>query len=242
MGDCGVLSQRACGSEFLDFPDSDPDLTERSFGFMRFVNHVGGGIRVVRRFLEIELSQAPAGETIRILDIGAGDCDIPLAIAKWASDRGRKVEFTCIDHNAKAIAMAQAKLASSDGRNIKLVEADAFSYQPTGQFDYAVGSMVFHHFTNDEIDRLIAHLRSFVRRALLINDLRRSVLNYLVCAILAAPADPQLRHDALLSVRRGFRPGELAKLLSKPDSKAVVGTAWFCRVAGVVRFDGKEGS
>ena len=86
-----MLSQRARGSEFLDCPDSDPELTERSFRFIRFVNRAGGGIRVVRRFLEAELPKVPAGETVRILDLGCGDCDIPLAITRWADARGYRI-------------------------------------------------------------------------------------------------------------------------------------------------------
>ena len=50
-----MLSQRTHGSEFLDRPDSDPALTERSFRFIRFVNRAGGGLRVVRRFLAAEM-------------------------------------------------------------------------------------------------------------------------------------------------------------------------------------------
>jgi ubiquinone/menaquinone biosynthesis C-methylase UbiE len=235
-----VLSQRARGSEFLDRPDSDPKLTERSFRFIRFVNRDGGGIRVVRRFLETELRRAPATDTVRLLDLGCGDCDIPLAVARWADARGHRLEFTCIDHNAEAIALARGRLAKSNSRNIKIEQADILSYQPANPFDYAIGSMFFHHFTEDEIVAIVARLRRFVRRAVLINDLHRCTLNYLVCSILTLPADRELRHDALLSIRRGFKPRELTRLLSKHDPAPVVRTAWFCRVAGVVRFDRKE--
>ncbi len=232
-----MLDQRARGVEFLDRPDSDPRLTERSFRFIRFVNRAGGGIRVVRRFLEAELRRVPAGQTVRLLDLGCGDCDIPLALHCWAQARGHRIEFTCIDHNVAALALARGRLAQSDSRNIRLEQADAFAYQPAGGFDYAVGSMFFHHFTEDEIDTLLAHLRHFVRRAVLLNDLHRCALNYLVCSLLTLAAPRALRHDALQSIRRGFKPRELSRLLRKHDPARVVQTAWFCRVAAVVRFD-----
>ncbi len=236
-----VFKERARGEEFLDRPDSDPRLTQASFRFIKFVNHVGGGIRVVRKFLERELPNLPAGRTVRILDLGGGDCDIPLTITRWAMGHGYSVEFTCTDHNAQVLTMAQESLARAQCKAIRLEQTDIFTYQPHEEFDYALGSMVFHHFTADEIDRLIAHLRGFVRRALLINDLRRCTLNYLVAAILTAPLDPELRHDALLSIRRGFKPDELARMLSEHDPAPVVRRQWFCRVAGVVRFDREEG-
>jgi SAM-dependent methyltransferase len=236
-----VFRQRARSAESLDRPDSDPGLTERSFGFIRFVNRAGGGIRVVRRFLDEELRKRPAREEVRVLDIGCGDCDIPIALARWADEHGHRLQFTCIDHNATVFALARSRLAESGDDDIKLELADVFSYEPTSPFDYAIGSMFFHHFTDDEIGRLITHLRRFVRRALLINDLHRCFRNYLVCSLFTVGVEPELRHDALLSIRRGFTPGELAQLLRRHDPAAAVHTAWFCRIAGVARFDGKEG-
>ncbi len=122
-----------------------------------------------------------------------------------------------MDFNAKALEMTQKAIDKSGVEGIKLVEADIFRYQPVRDFDYAIGSMVFHHFTNDEIHRLITHLCGFVRRALLINDLHRNLLNYLVCSILVIPLDREIRHDARLSIRRGFKPAELRTILQEHD-------------------------
>jgi len=235
------LRERARGEEFLDRPDSEPELTQRSFRFIKFVNHIGGGIRVVRRFLARELSKLPAGTTITVLDLGGGDCDIPLAVTRWASKRGYRVEFTCTDHNPQVLQMAEESLAREGCDTVRLERTDIFTYEPAAPFHYAVGSMVFHHFTAEEIDRLVTHLRGYVRKALLINDLHRCSLNYAVACILTTRLDPELRHDALLSIRRGFKPAELAAMLRKHDPAAVVRREWFCRVAGVVRFDRMEG-
>ena len=235
------LKERARGEELLDRPDSDPELTRRSFQFMRFVNRTGGGIRVVRRFLARELSTFPAGQRVRILDLGGGDCSIPLAVTRWAMRRGYNVQVTCTDHNAQVLAMAHESLAREHCQSIHLEQTDIFTYQPMEAFDYALGSMVFHHFTDEQIDQLITHLRGFVRHALLINDLHRCALNYAIAAILTATLGPMVRHDALLSIGRGFKPAELANILSKHDPTPDVRRAWFCRVAGAIRFDRKEG-
>lgn len=247
-----MFEQRARGSEFLDRPDADPRLVEQSYRFMRIVNRIGGGIRVVRSFLGRELSQSPTGDPVTVLDIGAADCDLPLAIARWAARRGHRIEFTCLDHDPKAVELAERAVARQVGWGlphqgfggaspappaVKVVQADIFTYRPAEPFDYAVGSMTFHHFTDDQIDTLITHLRGFVRRAVLINDLHRCLLNYLVCWVLALPLNSEIRHDALLSIRRGFKPHELAGQLAKHDPDATARRMWFCRVAGVVRFD-----
>lgn len=247
-----MFRERARGSEFLDRPDADPRLVAESYRFMKLVNRIGGGIRVVRRFLAQELGRSPSAAAT-VLDIGAGDCDIPLAVSRWARRRGYKVDFTCLDHDPKAIELAQRAvsrragwgLPHPNGRGgasptlpaINTVQADIFTYQPAVPFDYAMGSMTFHHFTDDEIDRLLTHLRGFVRKAVLINDLHRCLPNYVVCYLLALPVDREIRHDALLSIQRGFKRKELARLLTRHDPGAVVDRLWFHRVAGVIRFD-----
>lgn len=235
-----MFRERARGEEFLDRPDSDPRLVETSYRFMHLVNRIGGGIRVVRRFLAEELADYPKGHTVRILDIGAADCHMPLVITQWAQQHGYQTEFTCLDQDTRATELAHEKLARARCGTIDVVKADAFTYEPQAPFDYAMGSMTFHHFTDEEIDRLLTHLRGFVRRAVLINDLHRCLLNYVVCYILALPLDRRIRHDALLSIRRGFQPAELRALLRRHDPAPRVRRSWFCRVAGVVHLNGKE--
>jgi 2-polyprenyl-3-methyl-5-hydroxy-6-metoxy-1,4-benzoquinol methylase len=232
-----VFKERARGSEFLDRPDADPRLVEQSYKFMEVVNRMGGGIRVVRRFLEQELARSGDTDAVTVLDIGAGDCDIALAVTRWADRRGYKVRFTCLDHDPKAIELAQSRIARCHCHTIQAVQADVFTYRPADKFDYAMASMTFHHFTDDEIDTLITHLRGFVRKAVLINDLHRCLANYIACFLLVLPLDREIRHDALLSIRRGFKPRELAHKLAHHDPGAVAQRMWFCRVAGVVRFD-----
>ena len=238
MGGSGVFEHRASESELLDRPDCEQPLAERSYRFMRLVNRIGGGTRVVRRFLAKEISTASVKRPVRILDLGSGCGDIPLSVARWAAKHGRHVEFTCLEHNAGALALARQGLASARCNTIELTQGDLFTYRPGREYDYAVGSMVLHHFSQQEIGRLVTHLRGFVTKALLINDLQRCALNYAACYVLTLGSDPVVRHDALLSIRRGFRSRELQGFLETHDTTSTVGTAWFCRVVAVVRFDG----
>jgi hypothetical protein len=52
--------------------------------YMETVNYRFGGIRLVRRFLAAETAGRHACVPLRILDIGSGSCDIPLAVIRWA--------------------------------------------------------------------------------------------------------------------------------------------------------------
>jgi hypothetical protein len=233
-----VPKRQVSDSELLDQPDGDPRLVEESYRMMRLVNRIGGGTRVVRRFLAEELSGSRTRRGVRVLDLGSGPCDIPVEVARWLNARGLEAAFTCLDQNACSLDLARRSLSAAGSPAIRLVQDDVFTYRPSESYEYAVASMIVHHFEPDQIVALVHHLRGFVTRALLINDLRRSGLNRLACRLLSLGRDPVVRHDALLSVRRGFRPADLAAILASAGVPFKVTTAWFCRVVAVVRFDG----
>jgi ubiquinone/menaquinone biosynthesis C-methylase UbiE len=106
-----VFESRATATEFLDRPDCDPALAAASYRFMETINGHLGGIRTVRRFLARETAERHAGAPLRILDIGSGRCDIPLAVSRWARANGVPLHFTCLEMAGHAVDIAREKLA-----------------------------------------------------------------------------------------------------------------------------------
>ena len=91
-----MFDSRATATEFLDRPDCDPELAAASYRFMETVNGRFGGIRMVRRFLATEGARRHAGGPLRVLDIGSGSCDIPLAVSRWARAHDIPLHVTCL--------------------------------------------------------------------------------------------------------------------------------------------------
>lgn len=233
-----MLSHRATERELIDDPDADPRLIEDALVFMARVNRHLGGTRVVRRFIADELRRTTGGGTLRVLDIGAGGCDIPLAVSRWARRHRRDVRFTCLENHRHAVAFARRQLDRARDSAVELVAEDIFEHRAEQPYDCAVGSMFFHHLADDEVLRLIERLRGFVSRSVLINDLRRCWPHCLSAHVLTAFIPSGVRHDGLLSIRRSFRVGELSELLARLDGVSVaVAPAWFFRVCAVVRFE-----
>ncbi len=79
-----MFDARATKTEFLDEVDCDPSLAAASYRFMEGVNGYFGGTDVVRRFLSVEAKRWDVSSPLRMLDIGSGSCDIPLAVSRWA--------------------------------------------------------------------------------------------------------------------------------------------------------------
>jgi len=240
-----VFDSRATATEFLDRPDCDPTLAAASYRFMETVNCYFGGIRTVRRFLAAETAGRHAGAPLRILDIGSGSCDIPLAVSRWARAHGIPLHFTCLEMAGHAVDIARGQLARAGDPAVQLLQEDVLTHQPAEPYDCAVASMCFHHFSNAQILTLLQRLRGFVLHSVLINDLRRSRLASLAARLLLADTGTPagVRHDALLSIRRGFKISELSTLLRQLDSVTVsVEPARWFRIAAIIRFKPGENS
>lgn len=236
-----MFEERSTAIEHLDRFDCEADLAAASYRFMEIVNRYFGGIQPVRRFVAAAAADGRAGDPLRILDIGTGSCDIPLAVSRWARARGVPLQFTCLETGRHAAAIARRKLARARDPAVQLLHEDIFSHQPAQPYDYAVASMCCHHFSDARIISLLRKLRGFVHRGVLINDLLRSRGALLAARLLSAASPAGVRHDALLSIRRGFKVGELAALLHQIEGAAVrVTTARWFRVVALVDFLEKE--
>lgn len=234
-----MFDRRACEQELIDLPDCAPALAASGYRFMATVNRWFGGTRIVRHFVAAETAKSRINSPVRILDIGSGSCDIPLAVSRWARAQRMPLQITCLETAASAVDIARARLEQAADPNVHLLQQDVFSHQPQEPYDLAVASMCFHHFSDERIVELVQRLRVFVRSGLLINDLRRSVPGLAGAALLltvtGAPAG--VRHDALLSIRRGFKADELSSLLRRLPgvSVRVTNERWF-RIAAVIDF------
>jgi hypothetical protein len=136
-----------------------------------------------------------------------------------------------------AVDIAREQLARAGNPEVKLLQEDVFAHQPAEPYDYAVASMCFHHFSDAQILTLLRRIRGFVRNSVLINDLRRSRLASLLARMPLAGTPAGVRHDAQLSIRRGFKIDELSTLLRQLDSVTVsVEPARWFRIAAIIRF------
>jgi SAM-dependent methyltransferase len=231
-----MFDVRATDLEIIDDPACDPALAASSYRFMRMINACTGGTVVVRRFLADKAREAGAGSTLRILDVGSGSCDIPLAVSRWAEGCGIRLQFTCLEPSAKVIDIARARLAAGTG-NVQVLQEDVFKHQPVEPYDYATASLCFHHFNDEQILDVLQRIRSFVRKGVLINDLRRTPPALIGAYLLTIGAAAGVRHDAMVSVRRGFKIPELKALLQQvPDSAISIRAAWCFRISAEVAF------
>lgn len=200
--------------ERMDAPDVDPGQLESALDQVAAVNRWLGARRALLRHMDWALppeQNAPA----RILDVGTGSADLPLAIADWAPVRGRSVQIVAVDRHAATLDVAVRR--TSGRQEIRVARADALTLPfRAGTFDVGLLSMTLHHMEGPDLVSVLRELGRVARGgSVLVCDLERSAAHYLGARILAATfwrRNPITRHDGPLSILRSFTPRELRAL------------------------------
>jgi SAM-dependent methyltransferase len=197
-------------------------------------NRYLGGMAALTRHLYPRL-RALAGP-VRLLDLGSGSAQIPLALARWARQNEIHAEVIAADWSARNLSVAQALHADSPG--VWLIQADA-AHPPfaPASVDYVISTLFLHHFAPDSLIALLRAASICARRGLIMSDLVRGRLP-LAAFRLAQPLIARhylTRHDGALSIRRAYTPGELRDLAHAAGlAGAQVITHWPWRMTLVV--------
>jgi predicted O-methyltransferase YrrM len=201
--------ERVLTPELIDDPDvADAELRE-SLAFIRAVNRRLGGAEALLSRLRRWSDRWPHGETIRLIDIGTGSADIPLACVRWARQAGHDLRITAVDVHPKTLAAARDHLAEDPeaAERIELVQADARQlmdiFEPK-QFHYAHAGMFLHHLPEIEVLTVLRIMHRLSSAGVVWNDLLRSPMVYAVTHLMTARMPEMVRHDARVSVRAAF--------------------------------------
>ncbi|MGB0430838.1 MAG: methyltransferase domain-containing protein [Bacteroidia bacterium] len=126
-----------------------------------------------------------------------------------------KVELTGVDLLPEAINYAEKHSATY---NINYIQSD-FKTLKTGEYDIAISSLFCHHLYDNDLKALIETKLRLANFAV-INDLHRHFLAYYSIKWLTAffSRSHLVKHDACLSVARGFKRNDLKKLLNGFDN------------------------
>jgi 2-polyprenyl-3-methyl-5-hydroxy-6-metoxy-1,4-benzoquinol methylase len=219
---------RACEPELLDhLPVDDPGAIG-SRRDLRRLNAWMGNARYIARALNSRLPRQDA----RILEIGAGDGTFFLEVAKRLTSAGR---IMFLDRQDLVTGTTRQKL-QQHGWQAETICADVFEGLTdrtglTGRTEYPyhaiVANLFLHHFSFEDLKTLF---QACSEKALffIATEPRRSSLALLGGKFIwAIGCNSVTRHDAMVSIRAGFR-GELSGLWPKDSS-------WICeeRSAGL---------
>lgn len=197
--------------ELIDAPDQDPALLEHSMSQVAGVNRWLGGRRALLAHMHEML---PPDGPAAILDAGTGSGDLPRALVTEARRLGRDLRVHATD--AHPLMVDIARRACADWPEITVGHADVLALPYADRsFDGATLAMTLHHMEGDHAVRCLRELARVSRRAVIVSDLERSLLNWMGALALGATVwrgNRLTRHDGPLSVRRSFTAPELRDL------------------------------
>lgn len=230
---------RTGATELMDDPAADESLLLATVKQFDAINRLLSRSRtLISRYILDDAARRGLAE-YTVLDIGAGGCDIAEWLVDAARRRGQCPRVICLDADPRIAAYARRRVAGSD--SLEVVEAAAEDLPRLGPVDYVFANHFLHHLGDDEIARLLPAVASAARNVFVINDLKRSRLSHTGFTVLAALFFRRsfALTDGRISIRRGFRRGELEDLIRRaglgaadvrvrslfPGRLAVVGTA-----------------
>jgi hypothetical protein len=210
-----LVRQRRVDPELLDqLPVDDPRATGSRHDLRR-INALMMHPRIVARTLARHCKAAPR----TIVDLGSGDGTFMLKVARRFSPRWRELTVTLLDRQNIVSRETHDRFTDLDWRAEPLA-ADVFEFLellPRADIDAVIANLFLHHFEDWQLKRLLKHA---ARQALLFVacEPRRGVMSSLLGAMTwAIGANEITRHDAVASVRAGFRGQELSALWPEPD-------------------------
>ena len=212
-----LTPHRRRGFEILDDPAIADELRARSLADVARSNTMFGGSRAVLSELETVLGTSGA-KSVSLLDVGTGIGDIPaLAASNW---RARGVAITTF-----GIDISPCLLHDARAKGLIPVCADALALPiATKSVDIVICSQTLHHFEARDAIAVVRELDRVARVRVIVSDIRRSWLAAAGIWLASYPLHfhPVSRHDGVVSVLRGFTPGELKDLVRTATTQTAV--------------------
>jgi ubiquinone/menaquinone biosynthesis C-methylase UbiE len=212
-----LTPQRRRGHEILDDSEVDDELRARSLADVARSNAMFGGSRAVQAELATVLGVTDA-HALSLLDVGTGIGDIPArARETW---RARGLTLTAYGVDIRPSLLREART-----NGLIPICADALALPIASKsVDVVICSQTLHHFEASDAIAVLRELDRVARERVIVSDIRRSWLAAAGIWLASYPLGfhPVSRHDGVVSVLRGFTPGELSQLIQRATKQTPV--------------------
>ena len=203
--------KRIAVNERIDTGEGTPAEITASLRDMQSLNRWFGGEATSLTLLRRVLARS-GGDSLRLLETGAGLGNVPLAARNVLRRSGISVEVTLLD-----------RVPGHLGRGAPAVVGDALALPfRDGSFDVVSCCLFAHHLGPGEILAYMNEALRVAKTAVLINDLIRHPVHFaLACAARPFYRSRLTRHDAPASVRRAYTVAEMRDMLKSSRATQV---------------------
>lgn len=155
------------------------------------------------------LSDFPAPKLLA--DLGGGDGRFLLSVARRLAKRWPGVKALILDQQAIVSAQTRGQFAAL-GWDCEVLQGDIFQTLPQITPDIVTVNLFLHHLDDAALARLLALAAERAQGFAACEPRRSGFALFASHLVFALGANDVTRHDAVASVRAGFRASELSKL------------------------------
>ena len=216
---------RVVADETLDHLAPDDPAAQRSRRDLVRVHHAMRTRSILARGWRALLPPQPGGLPLRILELGAGDGTLLLALARSSAPAWPPVQLTLLDRQ-DIVAPATRAAYAALGWNVKVHTTDVLAWaalhdspRAVPHWDLITTTLFLHHFEGPALRRLLAAVAARSSRFFACEPSRGWLAlagSHLIGAI---GANAVTREDAVLSVHAGFRGDEISRHWPSHDSE-----------------------
>ena len=225
------FTRRSYEKELLDGDDIAFEEIALNMRELETINRWLGGHRLTLKGMR-ELTRG--ARSLHVCEIGCGGGDNLRAVAQWARHEGIDVRLTGIDIKESCIGFARER--KDIGASTEWICSDYRHARPGSTPDIVFCSLFCHHFDEPSILGIMDWMDVNSRLGYFINDLRRDRMAYAGIRILTAlfSRSRLVRHDAPLSVRRGFDRKDVETMIAsasghQPETSFRIHSGWAYR-------------
>lgn len=197
---------RVLEPELLDELPANDSRAIHSRRDLRRINALMGNARVIARFVTRYVEAAGLKAPVTVAEIGAGDGNIGLRVARALSGRGVDGKLLLIDRIAH-------ELQDAEKWNVETIQADVFEWIERGQkADVVIANLFLHHFEDGRLRELLGKCAGLCDCFVAAEPRRSELAEWFAGRLKLVGCNDVTLHDAEISVRAGFNDDELSRL------------------------------
>ncbi len=175
------LQQRNRQPELMDQPGLSDAEHRQALAGLRRVNLLSTGVAKLWSELRQWAPTTHQDPPLRVLDVACGGGDVAIRLASRARQQGIPLTIHGCDVSPTAIQVAREASQRAGLTHMDFFQQDALHTPLPTDYDIIMCSLFVHHL--DEVDalHLIRSMSAAARKAILIDDLRRTRWGYALC-------------------------------------------------------------
>ncbi len=217
------LRNRSTEIELMDDPNVPEKALKDALLDISKVNRMLGGNLITIRAIEKLFKENSKKRKWTIVDIGCGDGEMLRLIVDKCKDDDLELNLIGLDINSQSIDIARSM--SKNYPEISFIKKDVMMIDVNSfTCDIVICTLTIHHFTDEEILKFIKQFTLFTKVGIIINDLHRSRVAYVLYMLFSRIfiRSYVAKNDGLVSIASAFKKHELetfAKKLKLKTSK-----------------------